>query len=134
METYEQLLVNDKKEKEKKLEEIISKDSFITNPFLSSFYALLVTISNKPEIIIKSKNLLKAIITVMSQICHIDNIAIYIKKKRLISVFSKILKELKNSQESNDTIIPITKLLMHLFAKIGQRRRKYDFNLYFSYL
>ena len=30
---------------------------------------------------------------------YLDNIAIYYKKKRLIKVFSKILKELKNSKE-----------------------------------
>ena len=127
LETYEQLLNSDKKEKQN-YEEIISKESIITNPFLSAFYALIVTIANKPEIIIKSKNLLKSIITVLTQICEIDNIAIYYKKKRLISVFIKILKELKASSESNiqpDSLINITKLLMYLFAKIGLKRPIY---------
>jgi hypothetical protein len=123
LETYEQLLQNDKKEKSN-YNEILSKDSFITNPFLSAFYALVVTISNKPEIIIKSKNLLKSIITVLSQICEIDNIAIYYKKKRLLSVFSKILKELKNAPEAHDSLILLSKLFMYLLAKVGMKRRK----------
>lgn len=124
LETYDQLLLNDKKEKDKSSSETLSPDCIITNPFLSAFYALIVTIGNKPEIIIKSKNLLKSIITVMSQICTIDNVAIYLKKKRLISVFCKILKELKGSSESQDSLPQISKLFMHLFAKIGFKRRK----------
>ena len=83
-----------------------------------------MTISNKPEIIIKSKNLLKSIITVMAQICEIDNIAIYYKKKRLLSVFSKILKELKNAPEAHDSLMFLSRLFMYLLAKVGMKRRK----------
>lgn len=124
LETYDQLVSAEKKEK-KNYEEILSNDSILTNQFLSAFYALIVTIANKPEIIIKSKNLLKSVITVMSQICEIDNIAIYYKKKRLISVFCKILKELKNAKEAHDSLITIAKLLMNLFSKIGMKRPIY---------
>lgn len=67
---------------------------------------------------------MRSIITVLSQICEIENIAIYYKKKRLISVFCKILKELKNSQESQDSLLQLSRLLMYVFAKIGFKRRK----------
>jgi hypothetical protein len=122
LETYEQLLNSEKKEKTK---EILTSDGFISNPFLAAFYALILTISNKPEIILKSRNLLRSILTVLSQICEIDNIAIYYKKKRLISVFMKIIKELKNSKENHDSLLQVTKLVMHIFAKIGKKRPIY---------
>ncbi len=91
---------------------------------MSAFYALIVTISNKTEIIIKSKHLLKSIIGVLTQICEIDNIAIYYKKKRMISVFSKILKELMNSPEAQESLLQLCKIFLNLFAKIGIKRRK----------
>jgi hypothetical protein len=99
-------------------------DTFISNQFLSAFYALIVTIANKPEIILKSKNLLKNLMTIFVQICDIDNVGIYYKKKRLISVFVKILKELMKSPESEDSLLIICKLLNWLFAKIGNKRSK----------
>ena len=64
----------DEKEKDKeksKMVEILKDDSIITNQFLSTFYALIITISNKPAIITKSKNLLRSIANVFSQICDI---------------------------------------------------------------
>ena len=127
LETYDQLLSNDK---DKDYSEILSIECIITNPFLSAFYALIVTIANKPEIIIKSKNLLKSIITVLSQICEIENIAIYYKKKRLISVFCKILKELKNSKEALESLVYLSKLFMYLFAKIGKKRRNFKLKIF----
>jgi len=120
--TYEEIK-SEKKEKKDNLDsEIISKDCFISNPFLSAFYALSVTIANKPEIIIKSKNLLKNVLTILAQICDIDNISIYYKKKRLVTVFIKILKELSKTSETEDSLLQITKLLMWLFSKLGYRR------------
>ena len=73
LETYDQILKNDdEKEKEKsKMVEILKDNSIITNQFLSTFYALILTISNKPAIIAKSKNLLKSIANVFCQICEI---------------------------------------------------------------
>jgi hypothetical protein len=129
LETYESILKNAKKEK-KNYEEILSPESFLTNQFLSAFFALVATISNKPEIILKSKNLLRSVLTVMTQICGIDNVAVYYKKKRLISNFSKILKELKlsykqDSNSSQDSFVAVSKLLMILFAKIGNKRPVY---------
>lgn len=125
VETYEEIKVNEKKEKfERDSSEIISKDCFITNPFMSALYALIVTIANKPEIIVKSRSLLKNVLTILTQICDIDNIAIYYKKKRLISVFIKILKELFKSPEAEESLLHITKLLSWLFSKIGLKRRK----------
>jgi len=59
------------KDKTQNYNDILSQDSIITNQFLSTFYALIITIANKPTIIIKSKNLLKSIINVLSQICEI---------------------------------------------------------------
>jgi hypothetical protein len=123
LETYEQILKNDKKDKTNK--EILTPDCFISNPFLAAFYALILTISNKPEIILKSRNLLRSILTVLSQICEIDNIAIYYKKKRLISVFMKIIKELKNSKDSQESLLQASKLVMHILAKVGKKRPIY---------
>jgi hypothetical protein len=125
LETFDQLMTNDKKEKVEKNEEMLTKDAIITNGFLSAFYALIVTIANKPEIITKSKNLLRSIITVLTQICGIDNVAIYYKKKRLISVFGKILKELKRNKDSQESLIHASKLFMSLFAKVGLKRPIY---------
>ncbi len=72
LETFEKLTQNDEKEKDKaKMVEILKEDSIITNQFLSTFYALIVTISNKPAIIAKSKNLLRSTASVFSQICEI---------------------------------------------------------------
>jgi hypothetical protein len=122
LETYEQLLKNDKKDKNK---EILSQNGFISNPFLASLYSLILTIANKPEIILKSKSLLRNILNIISQITDIDNIAIYYKKKRLISVFYKILKELKNSKEHEDSLVQILKLVMYIFSKIGKKRPIY---------
>ncbi len=74
LETFEKLTQNDEKEKDKaKMVEILKEDSIITNQFLSTFYALIVTISNKPAIIAKSKNLLRSTASVFSQICEIGN-------------------------------------------------------------
>jgi len=53
-----------------------------------------------------------------------DNIAIYYKKKRLIKVFIKILKELKKAKEGQDSLIVLSNTFMFLFAKIGKKRRK----------
>lgn len=122
--TIEEIKNEKKGKKEVKDSEIISNDCFISNPFLSAFYALIVTIANKPEIIIKSRNLLKNVITILTQICEIDNIAIYFKKKRLICVFMKILKELSKTGEAEDSLLQITKLLIRLFSKFGFRRGK----------
>lgn len=116
---------DDNKEENNK-EIIISENSFISNQFLSAFYALIVTISNKPEIIIKSKNLLKSVANVMCQICLIENIAIYYKKKRLLSVFAKIVKELNgiNTNEIKESLQVISSNFLYLFSKIGIRRSK----------
>jgi len=74
LETFDKLTQNDEKEKDKaKMVEILKEDSIITNQFLSTFYALIVTISNKPAIIAKSKNLLRSTASVFSQICEIGN-------------------------------------------------------------
>lgn len=114
----------DKEENNKEL--IISENSFISNQFLSAFYALIVTISNKPEIIVKSKNLLKSVANVMCQICLIENIAIYFKKKRLLSVFAKIVKELNsiNTNEIKESLQVISSNFLYLFSKIGIKRSK----------
>ena len=102
--------------------EILTSETFISNPFLSAFYALIVTIANKPEIVLRSKNLVKNLVTIFAQICSIDNVAIYYKKKRLISVFMKILKELSKNAENEDSLLTIFKLLNWLFAKLGNKR------------
>lgn len=76
LETYDKLTQNEDKDKEKekaKMVEILRDDSIISNQFLSTFYALIVTISNKPAIIAKSKNLLRSTASVFSQICEIGN-------------------------------------------------------------
>jgi hypothetical protein len=124
LETYEQILANVNKDK-KNYEEFLETDSILTNSFISAFYALIVTISNKPDIVIKSKNLVRSVLTIMTQICEIDNVAIYYKKKRIISNFIKILKELKNNVETVDSLISTTKLLMNIFAKMGNKRPIY---------
>ncbi len=54
---------------------------------------------------------------------YLDNIAIYYKKKRLIKIFIKILKELKASKEGQESFIVLSKTFMYLFAKIGKKRR-----------
>ena len=118
--------INEQKETLNK-EETLSKDSIITNPFLSAIYSLIVTISNKPEIIQKSKNLLKILSIISAQIIEIDNIAIYYKKRRLISVYNTILKELKKSNDESieSSLLVISKILMNLFSKIGLKRPIY---------
>lgn len=112
--------------KDIKSDDFVSEKSIISNQFLSAFYALIVTISNKPEIIIKSKNLLKSVVVVLSQIADIDNIAIYYKKKRLINVFGKILNELAKSDQSEviESLMVISKLYLYIFAKIGKKKGK----------
>ena len=105
-------------------EETLSKDSILTNHFLAAIYSLIVTISNKPEIIIKSKNLLRILTQISAQIAEIDNVAIFFKKRRLISVYNTIIKELKKSPEPSN-LIQITKLSMYIFSKIGKRRPIY---------
>lgn len=129
---------------------IMSEHSFISNQFLYAFYALITTLSNKLNVLVKSKNLLKSIITVISQLCEIDNTVIFYKKKRLISVFDKIIKDLsnhinlnyvdynnttKNSKENTkdlsnykDTLNifnEISVLFVNIFAKIGKKRSKF---------
>ena len=123
--TYEHL--TEKKEEELSKEETLSKDSILTNPFLSALYSLIVTISNKTEIILKSKHLLKILTTLSAQIVEIDNVGLYFKKRRLISVFNTIIKELKKSTDENvhSSLIQITKLTMFIFSKIGIRRPIY---------
>ena len=108
-------------------ENILSEKGVITNQFLSAFYALIVTISNKVEIIVKSKSLLKTISIVLSQICEIDSIALYYKKKRLISVFSKILKEMMNnySEDMKESLYNVSSSFLYVFAKIGRKRPIY---------
>ena len=78
--TYDHL--TEKKEEELSKEETLSKDSILTNPFLSALYSLIVTISNKTEIILKSKHLLKILTTLSAQIVEIDNVGLYFKKRR----------------------------------------------------
>ena len=119
--------INEHKETLNK-EETLSKDSIITNPFLSAIYSLIVTISNKPEIIQKSKNLLKILSIISAQIVEIDNIAIYYKKRRLITVYNTILKELKKTNIDDNvesSLLIISKILMNLFSKIGFKRPIY---------
>lgn len=108
-------------------ENILSEKGVITNQFLSAFYALIVTISNKVEIIVKSKSLLKTISIVLSQICEIDSIALYYKKKRLISIFSKILKEMVNnySEDMKESLFNVSSSFLYVFAKIGRKRPIY---------
>ena len=120
MKNYRAKINEKNSEKEKILDsEILTSETFISNPFLSAFYALIVTIANKPEIVLRSKNLVKNLVTIFAQICSIDNVAIYYKKKRLISVFMKILKELSKNAENEDSLLTIFKLLNWLFAKLG---------------
>lgn len=123
--TYEHL--TEKKEDELSKEETLSKDSILTNPFLSSLYSLIVTVSNKTDIILKSKHLLKVLTTLSAQIVEIDNVALYFKKRRLISVYNTIIKELKKSTDESvqGSLIQIVKLSMYIFAKIGIRRPIY---------
>jgi hypothetical protein len=125
LETYDQLMLSEKEEKSKN-EEILSKDSIITNIFLSSFYSLIATIANKSEVIFKSKNLLRAVVTVLTQICLIDKIAIYFKKKRILSLIAKIIKILHPPNKDSDHIsIEIAKVSICLFSKIGMKREIY---------
>lgn len=123
--TYEHL--TEKKENELSKEENLSKDSILTNAFLSSIYSLIITLSNKTEIILKSKHLLKALTTISAQIVEIDNVGLYFKKRRLIKVYSTIIKELKKSADENvqGNLVQIVKLSMYIFSKIGIRRPIY---------
>jgi hypothetical protein len=128
LETYDQLREATSNGKEEKIkdEEYLAKDSLITNSFLTSFYSLIIAMSNKQEIVVKSKNLLRSVLTVMTQICEIDKIAIYFKKKRIISIFIKILKILRSIQKDNEEyFIQVAKIAMCFFAKIGMKREIY---------
>ena len=128
LETYDQIMEATSYDKEEKIkeEEYLKKDSLITNSFLSSFYYLITAMSNKQEIVVKSKNLLRSVLTVMTQICEIDKIAIYFKKKRIISIFIKILKILRSIQKDNEEyFIQVAKIAMSFFAKIGMKREIY---------
>ena len=122
--TVEQL--NEKKEELNK-EENLSEDSILSNVFLASIYSLIVTITNKPELILKSKNLLRYVTMISSQIVEIDNVAIYFKKRRLISSYSTIIKEMRKSQDDlmRPYLILTTKLIMLLFSKIAYKRPIY---------
>ena len=122
--TVEQL--NEKKEELNK-EENLSEDSILSNVFLASMYSLIVTITNKPELILKSKNLLRYVTMLSSQIVEIDNVAIYYKKRRLISSYSTIIKEMRKSQDDSmrPYLILTTKLIMLLFSKIAYKRPIY---------
>jgi len=62
---------NESKDKNNNYNDILTNDCIITNQFLSTFYALVITVASKPTIIIKSKNLVNSIINVLSQICDI---------------------------------------------------------------
>ena len=124
--TVEQL--NEKKEELNK-EETLSEDSILSNVFLASMYSLIVTITNKPELILKSKNLLRYVTMLSSQIVEIDNVAIYYKKRRLISCYSTIIKEMRKSQDDSmkSYLILNTKLIMLLFSKIAYKRPKINY-------
>lgn len=112
----------DKEEKDINYQESVASDSVLTEQFLSTFNGLIMTIANKPSIIVKSKNLLRSTVCVLSQICEIDNVAIFYKKKRLLKVFTKILKDLKKIPEAFESLIIHAKLFLHIFAKVGKRR------------
>ena len=112
---------DDNEEKEK----VQIDDTILTNQFLNAFYALIVTISNKPEVIIKSKNLVRSCISVFAQLSNIKNVVIFIKKKRLISVFHKIIKELyknKDSNEDKEQFQVNLEIFLNIYAKIGKNR------------
>ena len=120
------------KENENKQEELIgenylSSNSIITYQFLNMIYSLIATISNKPDIIIKSKNLVKIILIISSQIIEIDFISYYFKRKRLISAFLNILKIVmkSNPEKNQESFIIVIKILMKIFSKLGMKRGAY---------
>ena len=122
--TVEQL--NEKKEELNK-EETLTENSILSNVFLASIYSLIVTITNKPELILKNKNLLRHITMISVQIVEIDNVAIYYKKRRLISNYNTIIKEMRKSTDESmrPYLLLISKLIMLLFSKIGYKRPIY---------
>ena len=125
LETYDQLMLSEKEEISKN-EEILTKDSIITNSFLTSFYSLIATIANKSEVILKSKILIRSVLTVLTQICQIDKIAIYFKKKRILSIITKIIKILYQPNKDSDNLsIEIAKISISFFSKIGMKREIY---------
>lgn len=119
--------IEKKKISKENIDKISMENTILTSQFLNTFYALAITISNKPDIILKSRYLVRTCISVFSQIADIENVVIYIKKKRLISIFFKIIKELNKNKDSTDHKEQFNKnlkIFLCLFAKIGKNRCK----------
>ena len=100
----------------------LEKNEFLTPEFLSALNALILTVSNKPEAVVKSKTLLKSILRIVSQVAEIDNIAVFYKKKRHLKLFTKIIKDLNKMPEAKATLDGVLPLICFIFAKIGIRR------------
>lgn len=126
-ESLDKIKENENKQDELIGENYLSNNSIITYQFLNMIYSITATISNKPDIIIKSRNLVKIILIISSQIVEIDFIANYFKHKRLISALVNILKVLlkSSSEKTKESLIVVTRIEMKIFSKIGMRRTAY---------
>lgn len=115
------------KDKEKTMiDDYLNKETVLTYQFLSALYVLIVSISNKPEILYKSKVLLSIISKLLYQICQIDNIVLYYKKKRLTSVFIKILNELYlKKDECLEVIKEVSIYYFYIYGYLLNKKPEY---------